>query len=128
MKSFSKLPRHYTFTTCCFNNFNVFASFEYFSTFFQRVMQITKTNPSRYNSNCILLREKLVLQQSVHRPHFDLQVLQLRPLENLLCNGQPATFSKLLKHYGYPQVDINKLFVNFGVLHLVALPCHGKPT
>ena len=65
-------------------------------------MQITKINPSRYNSNCILLREKLLLQQSVHRPHFDLQVPRLRPLENLLCNEQPATFSKkLLKHYGY---------------------------
>ena len=54
-------------------------------------MQITKTNPSRYTSNCILLREKLLLQQSVHRPHFDNQVLWLRPLENTLCSGQPAT-------------------------------------
>ena len=54
-------------------------------------MQITKTNPPRHITNCILLREKLLLEQSVHRPHFDLQVLRFRPLENLLCSGQPAT-------------------------------------
>ena len=54
-------------------------------------MQITKTYPSCYTANCILLREKLLLQQSVHRPHFGLQVPRLRPLENLLCSGQPAT-------------------------------------
>ena len=71
--------------------------FEYFSTFLQRFMQITKRNPSRYNSNCILLREKLLLQQSVHRPHFDLQVPRRRPLENLLCNGQSATFQKIVE-------------------------------
>ena len=53
-------------------------------------MQITKTNPSRYPSNCILLREKLSLQQSVHRPHFDHQVLRITPLENALCSGQPV--------------------------------------
>ena len=82
-------------------------------------MQITKTNPSRYTSNCILLREKLLLQQSVHRPHCDHQVLRLRPRENLLCSGQPATLVltdikigniplkikwfliDLSKHYGY---------------------------
>ena len=86
-------------------------------------MQITKTNPPRYTTNCILLREKLLLQQSVHRQHFDLQVLRHRTLENLLCSGQPATLVltdiktgnipvksspwikrfliKLSKHYGY---------------------------
>ena len=49
-------------------------------------------NPSRYTSNCILLREKLLLHQSVQRPHFDHQALQLPlgPLENTLCGGQPA--------------------------------------
>ena len=84
-------------------------------------MQITKTNPPR--CNCILLREKLFVQQSAHRPHFDHQVLRLRPLENLLCSRQPATlvlthmetgniplknslwikrfFIKLPEHYGY---------------------------
>ena len=91
-KSFSKLPRHYTSPTCCFHNFNLFRGFEYFSTFFVvRVMQITKTNPPRYTFNCILLREKLLLQRSVHRSHFDHQVLRLRPLENTLCRGQPST-------------------------------------
>ena len=30
--------------------------------FVARVMQITETNPSRYTSDCILLREKLLLQ------------------------------------------------------------------
>ena len=86
-------------------------------------MQITKTDPSRYTSNCILLREKLLLQQSVHRPHCDDQVLRLRPLGNSLCSGQPATLVltdiktgnvplknslwikwfliELSKHYGY---------------------------
>ena len=54
------------------------------------VMQITKTNPSRYPSSCVLLREKLLLQQSVHRPHFDHHVLRIRPLENTLCSGQPV--------------------------------------
>ena len=54
-------------------------------------MQISKTDPSRYNSNCISLKEKLILQQSVHRPCFDYQVLRLRPLENFLCSGQPTT-------------------------------------
>ena len=54
-------------------------------------MQITETNPPRYTTNCILLREKLLLQQSVHRPHFDLLVLRLRSLENLFCSEQPAT-------------------------------------
>ena len=49
-------------------------------------MQITKTILSHFTSNCI--REKLLLQQSVDRPHFD---HKLRPLENLLCSGQPAT-------------------------------------
>ena len=97
MKSFNKLSRHYTFATCCFNNFNVFWGFEYFSTFLQRVMQITKTNPSRYNSNCSLLREKLLLQESVHIPHFDLQVLRLRPLENLLYNGSQQLFQKIVE-------------------------------
>ena len=55
-------------------------------------MQVTKANPSRYTSNCILLREKLLLHQSVQRPHFDHQALQLQigPLENTLCGGQPA--------------------------------------
>ena len=53
-------------------------------------MQITETNPSRYTSNCILLREKLLLQQSVHRLHFDHHVLRLKPLENTLRIGQPA--------------------------------------
>ena len=52
-------------------------------------MQIT--NPPHYTTNCMLSREKLLLQQSVHRPHFDLQVPQLRPQGNLLCSGQPAT-------------------------------------
>ena len=56
-----------------------------------RVMQITGTNPFRYTSNCILLREKLLLQQSIHGSNFDYQVQRLRPLENLLCGGQPAT-------------------------------------
>ena len=86
-------------------------------------MQITKTNPPCYTTNYILLREKLLLQQSVHRPNFDLQVLWLRPLENVLCSGQPETLVftdiktgnitlksslwitrfliKLSKHYGY---------------------------
>ena len=86
-------------------------------------MQITKTNPPRCTTNCILLREKLLLQQSVHRPHFDPQGLWLRPLENLLCSRQPAILVltdiktgnmplknslwikrfliKLSKHYGY---------------------------
>ena len=54
-------------------------------------MEITETNPSRYTSNGILLREKLLLQQSVHRPRFDHQALRFRPLENLLCSGHPAT-------------------------------------
>ena len=49
---------------------------------------MTKTNPLRYTTNCILLREKLSLQQSVHRPHFDHKPL---PLENTLHSGQPAT-------------------------------------
>ena len=59
-------------------------------------MQVTKGNPSRYTSNCILLREKLLLRQSVQlqRPQFDRQALhlqlQLGPLENTLCGGQPA--------------------------------------
>ena len=75
-------------------------------------MQITKKiHPT---SNCILLREKLLLQ-SVHRPHFDHQVLWLRPLKKLLCTGQSTTLvltdiktgniplkSSLLKHYRYP--------------------------
>ena len=43
-------------------------------------MQKIKTDPPGYTTDCILLREKLLLQQSVHRP-----------LENLLCSGQPAT-------------------------------------
>ena len=54
-------------------------------------MQVTKANPSHYTSNCILLREKLLLHQSVQRPHFDHQALQLQlaPLENnTLCGGQ----------------------------------------
>ena len=54
-------------------------------------MQIIKTNPSRYTSNYILLREKVLLQQSVHRLHFNHQVLRLRPLENTLYSGLPAT-------------------------------------
>ena len=80
---------------------------------------MTETNPPRYTTDCILL------QQSVHRPHFDLQVLRLRPLENLLSSRQPATLVltdiktgnislksslwikrfliKLSKHYGYRQ-------------------------
>ena len=129
MKSFSKLRRHYTFATCCFNNFNVSGGFEYFSTFFQRVMQITKTNPSRYNYNCILLRENLLLQQSVHRPHFDLQVLWLRPLENLLCNGQPATFSKNCCNITViAQVDINKLFVSFSLALVCFILWHNPVT
>ena len=53
-------------------------------------MQITKTNPSRYTVNGMLLRGKLLLQESVHRPRFDHQVLRLRPLEIFLCSGQPA--------------------------------------
>ena len=57
-------------------------------------MQVTKANPSRYTSNCILLREKLLLHQSVQRPQFDRQAshlqLQLGPLENTSCGGQPA--------------------------------------
>ena len=56
-------------------------------------MQVTKANPSHYTSNCILLREKLLLHQSVQRPHFDNQdlKLQLGPLEhNTLRGGQPA--------------------------------------
>ena len=83
-------------------------------------MQVTKANPSRYTSNCILLREKLLLHQSVQRPHFDHQALQLQlgPLENTLCGGQPAAsvltdvktgdtrcikrfLIKLSKHYGH---------------------------
>ena len=79
-------------------------------------MQVTKANPSRYTSNCILLREKLLLHQSVQRPHFDHQALQLQlgPLENTLCGGQPAALVltddtrcikrfllKLSKHYGH---------------------------
>ena len=60
--------------------------------FVVRVMQVTEANPSRYASNCILLREKLLLHQSVQRPHFDHQALELQlgPLENTLCGGQPA--------------------------------------
>ena len=54
-------------------------------------MQKTETNPPCYTSNCILIRKKLLVQQSVHRSHFDHQVLRLRPLENTLCSGQPAT-------------------------------------
>ena len=55
-------------------------------------MQVTNANPSRYTSNCILLREELSLHQSVQRPHFDHQALQLQlePQENTLCGGQPA--------------------------------------
>ena len=86
-------------------------------------MQTTKSNPPTYPTNCILLSEKLLSQQSVHSPHFDLQVPQLRPLEHLLCSGQSATLVltniktgnipfksslwikqfliKLSKHYGY---------------------------
>ena len=84
-------------------------------------MQVTKANPSRYTSNCMLLREKLLLHQSVQRPHFDHQALQLQlgPLENTLCGGQPAALVltdvktgcltgcikrfliKLSKHYGH---------------------------
>ena len=84
---------------------------------------ITKTNPLRHTTDSILLKEKLLLQQSVHRPHFGLQVSRLRPLENLLCSGQPVALVltdnktgniplksslwikqfliKLSKHYGY---------------------------
>ena len=51
----------------------------------------TKTNPSRYTSNFILLRGKLLVQQSVHRRRFDHQVQRLSPLENFLCSGQAAT-------------------------------------
>ena len=55
-------------------------------------MQVTKANPSRYTSNCILLREKLLLHQSVQSPYFDHQALQLQlgPLENTFCGGQPV--------------------------------------
>ena len=68
-------------------------------------MQVTKVNPSiSYTSNCILLRKKLLLHQSVRRPHFDHQALQLQlgPLEDTLCGGQPAalvlTMSRLVIH------------------------------
>ena len=83
-------------------------------------MQVTKANPSRYTSNCILLREKLLLHQSFQRPHFDHQALQLQlgPLEHTLCGGQPAALVltdvktgdtryikrfliELSKHYGH---------------------------
>ena len=78
-------------------------------------MQVTKANPSRYTSNCILLREKLLLHQSVQRPHFDHQALQLQL--GPLC-GQPVALVltdvktgdtrcvkrfliKLSEHYGH---------------------------
>ena len=83
-------------------------------------MQVTKANPFRHTSNCILLREKFLLHQSVRRPHFDHLALQrqLGPLENTLCGGQPAVLVltdvktgdtrcikqfliKLSKHYGH---------------------------
>ena len=51
-------------------------------------MQVTETNSPRYTSDCILLKEKLLLQQSVHK------VLRLRPPENTLCRGQPVTDMK----------------------------------
>ena len=54
-------------------------------------MQISKTNPSRYTSNCISLKEKLLLQKSIQGPHFDYQVPWLGPLQNFLSSGQPAT-------------------------------------
>ena len=59
-------------------------------------MQITESNPSHYTSNCILLREKLLLKQSGHGPHFDHQLLWLRPLESTLYSGQPATLCSLI--------------------------------
>ena len=54
-------------------------------------MQVTKANPSCYTSSCILLREKLLLHQSVQGPHFGHQALQLQlePLENTLYTVQP---------------------------------------
>ena len=83
-------------------------------------MQVTKANPSHYTSNCILLRKKLLLHQSVQKPHFDHQTLQLQLglLENALCGRQPAALVltdvktgdtrcikrfliKLSKHYGH---------------------------
>ena len=133
MKSFSKLPRHYMFATCCFNNFIVFGGFEYFPTFFQRVMQITKTNPSRYNSNCSLLREKLLLQQSVFTDHISISKFYgLGHLKIYCVTDNQQLFQKIVETLRLSprstSINFSLIFVNFGVLHLVALPCHGKPT